>query len=477
MTNSELIEVLENAADFYDHMETSECGEDARYDSFSEMKAELRQLAEDGFSPDVLKRITPYMPFLETQAVTITALWDTCVSAPCISNDLLSNRTRKWKPDLPALPEAKQSQLSDIMLLSEARQEQRKSNKKVTQRYKASLTKVLTFLRSKNLIPANSSDIFCRTTLLHNPLFLNRMLYALGPLYGILNGGMIDGLSKASISDNTWLSAIELVLLMQGITEDEIENLGAPEENDELDAIMSAVWPNIICYGLLIHNLHLFTKDPYLTMLYLNNYEPNRDASERKELRQTNQRLEEEKNALQRRISDQKNQIASLKAQLSRTPQSGKADSALVHQFNLKLKEKDGAIEQLQRRIELLENERAEQEHRAMLDAEAALTTKPWLQEDLPENGILFVGGHTNMVKKLKEIHPSWSYISDYINASLPTKVNAIFIWPAHLSHPLWYRINETYQGREKMLYVQATNLGRLEEEMKYELWKMKNTH
>ena len=57
---------------------------------------------------------------------------------------------------------------------------------------------------------------------------------------------------------------------------------------------------------------------------------------------------------------------------------------------------------------------------------------------ELPQKDVLFLGGHQNMTKKLRQVFPGWTYITDdqlrrctCINQSL------VFYWTNHSSHKL----------------------------------------
>ena len=58
----------------------------------------------------------------------------------------------------------------------------------------------------------------------------------------------------------------------------------------------------------------------------------------------------------------------------------------------------------------------------------------------LPQKGVLFLGGHQNMTKKLRQQFPKWTYITDdQFNRKASLNQTVVFYWTGHSSHnPLW---------------------------------------
>lgn len=88
---------------------------------------------------------------------------------------------------------------------------------------------------------------------------------------------------------------------------------------------------------------------------------------------------------------------------------------------------------------------------------------------DLPKEGILFLGGHPNMVKKLRQIYPDWTYLDlkDRAQMRVDRIVDLCFIWSKHLSHTAMKMVARNIKGDFPMVYLEATNLSRLEAEMR----------
>lgn len=85
----------------------------------------------------------------------------------------------------------------------------------------------------------------------------------------------------------------------------------------------------------------------------------------------------------------------------------------------------------------------------------------------LPKSGVLFLGGHQNMVKKLRQIFPDWEYISDDLfKRGTLGNITTIFFWTAHSSHSMMEFINARKGEDLSYTFVTATNINRLISEM-----------
>lgn len=85
----------------------------------------------------------------------------------------------------------------------------------------------------------------------------------------------------------------------------------------------------------------------------------------------------------------------------------------------------------------------------------------------LPDRA-LFLGGHRNMVKRLEPLHPGWDFITDdEIKGGWRNMTyKYIFFWTKHCSHMLQDHILSKLAPGAEIIYVTATNVERLEDEM-----------
>ena len=89
------------------------------------------------------------------------------------------------------------------------------------------------------------------------------------------------------------------------------------------------------------------------------------------------------------------------------------------------------------------------------------------IRHSLPSKGILFVGGHPNLTKKLHQKYPAWNYASDQ-QLKKASRINQtiVFYWTGYGSHKLMQYVYSKLPKTAKICYVSATNITKLEEEM-----------
>lgn len=86
----------------------------------------------------------------------------------------------------------------------------------------------------------------------------------------------------------------------------------------------------------------------------------------------------------------------------------------------------------------------------------------------LPVTGVLFLGGHPNMVKKIQKSYPKWDYISpEQCNRKREFHQSLVFYWTKHSSHKLTCYVYSRLDKNSKIHFVTATNTDLLFQEMK----------
>lgn len=87
----------------------------------------------------------------------------------------------------------------------------------------------------------------------------------------------------------------------------------------------------------------------------------------------------------------------------------------------------------------------------------------------LPEKGVIFAGGHPNLVWKIKEAHPEWSFIEGARKKtfSIPTAPFLVIYWAGHISHTAWWTIRSALPPGTPSIYVSDTNMDALEAAMR----------
>ena len=89
------------------------------------------------------------------------------------------------------------------------------------------------------------------------------------------------------------------------------------------------------------------------------------------------------------------------------------------------------------------------------------------IHNELPQRGVLFLGGHQNMTKKLRQQFPKWTYITDdQFNRHTCVNSKVVFYWTGHSSHKMMRYVYSRLPENASIIYVTATNLPLLISEM-----------
>ena len=87
----------------------------------------------------------------------------------------------------------------------------------------------------------------------------------------------------------------------------------------------------------------------------------------------------------------------------------------------------------------------------------------------LPQKGVLFLGGHQNMTKKLRQQFPKWTFVSDdQLKRCGSINHTLVFYWTGHSSHKLMRYVYSKLPENANIIYVTATNLPLLLQEMQF---------
>lgn len=137
----------------------------------------------------------------------------------------------------------------------------------------------------------------------------------------------------------------------------------------------------------------------------------------------------------------------------------------VIDSLHLTLRDKDDAIRKREEEISSLQEElrllrladEMEEQAEQLLSSDEDLL-------DLPEEGVLFVGGRPALVNRLKQEHPSWKFAAKV--SELPDTINDIvFFYYRHSGHKVRYKLDSACTNG--VIYCQGTNLGLLHENMR----------
>ena len=88
-------------------------------------------------------------------------------------------------------------------------------------------------------------------------------------------------------------------------------------------------------------------------------------------------------------------------------------------------------------------------------------------ENTLPNKGVLFLGGHQNLVNKLRNKYPKWAFMTDDDAKRIKSiKQTTVFYFTKYGSHTLMRYVYSMLPEGVKIHYVTATNIPMLIKEM-----------
>lgn len=88
-------------------------------------------------------------------------------------------------------------------------------------------------------------------------------------------------------------------------------------------------------------------------------------------------------------------------------------------------------------------------------------------ENTLPNKGVLFLGGHQNLVNKLRNEYPKWVFMTDDDAKRIKSiKQTTVFYFTKYGSHTLMRYVYSMLPKGVKIHYVTATNIPMLIKEM-----------
>ena len=153
-----------------------------------------------------------------------------------------------------------------------------------------------------------------------------------------------------------------------------------------------------------------------------------------------------------------------------------KCSSAMQAEINSLKKE----IEKKDERIKELEAEKKEEKKKEEEKASESelIENVAEITEDLPElpeTGVIMVGGHIGQVNKMKKIYPGWKYYdgnSSLANINFGQDIKLMIVRYDHMSHSLLAKTKK-YSNRVPVIYTDATGVERLVRTIKEEYAKI----
>lgn len=265
---------------------------------------------------------------------------------------------------------------------------------------------------------------------------------------------------KITLKKDDWYAAITHMCILRDSTHPEISYL------EFIKTELIWMYTLVMLYHMLDEYRQNKTPEPVQTGPSAQEYNElkrklNKAENEVEELKSEVSRKTTFIGTQQQEIEQQRAKIAKLERQLAYIDkdQNNRLREELdsLRKENAALKKQAAAKSQQKQQKQQKQNRDAEAEKK-MLESVV-----------LPESNVVFLGGHTNMVKKVKAIYPKWFYVSDETFSTRPAPSNpeVVFFWTDHTSHGMmWKTYNEVADGTP-IVYLSATNIELLQQQMK----------
>ncbi len=150
------------------------------------------------------------------------------------------------------------------------------------------------------------------------------------------------------------------------------------------------------------------------------------------------------------------------------------ASASQARDLSRRLEHETRTNERLKLKIEVLEESAAAAEQELLEFDESELAEEisesdiELFRHELPENNILFVGGHPRLQSQLRNLHPRWKFLTTRMSYSMLNdniKSDFVFIYTGRLSHKLFDKVRRALPDTA-MGYVTSQNMKKLHAEM-----------
>lgn len=290
----------------------------------------------------------------------------------------------------------------------------------------------------------------------------------------LLQYGWLDVKNPGKITKNEWLEAISITSAMMSELGTDIEDAFYEFDADwalqcNSIKVRDTALSMIISFGAIIHTIHSLAE----------NTAKSRDAQEQV-IRSAAEESSAKVTALESQLAEANAKIASLQEKLNAATMDAhsaadKAARELEHDHQEEIRKKDAYIRVLETKLEKIQDEEVD------LCAKQAFETtgdNAWQTIDLPKDNILFMGGHQNLTKRLKQTYPGWAFITDdHIRQAPPRNPDCVFFWSDHCSHKLYQNLLARLPDDVEIIYLTSTNQDLLNDEMKKKYWARKEYH
>lgn len=297
--------------------------------------------------------------------------------------------------------------------------------------------RVLLHLRAKGVYADSYTQMIdlCTTTYgVHNKLY---------QLLTILCSIPLKRRDPSSLDMNAWMYAICLARFNYGkdVTKDNMAEFVEAEYNHML----------VNAYMLMQFGGDALREDSDLV------------TSLRKEIESLNQEL----SAINRRRTVSQSRQAELDGLRKANKGLMKKLEVAETPYKAELMAKDAEIARLRMKVDLLQASLGRSPIAADIPVEELLT--------LPESGVVFVGGHTKLVQRLRVKYPDWTFYSGVKHSTYITHAAVTFMYTDYMKHAVYYAYRE-HGPNAPILYISGVNLDILEEDMRRQYTQLRRS-
>lgn len=350
-----------------------------------------------------------------------------------IMPDEYKNMNPELHPELYAstyydlLPELYEEDIEEVAKLAE----------KVWRKPIATVERTLKSLKQKGLYQKNVDH------LAQNEGFLN-ITELLSMLSTIEDAKGIDKFLDSEIPERIWINAIEITMCLYN--KDQVKK-GPDNYIFEIKEHIKELY--VIAYFLWANEYQL--KEFKEKQNKKTSKEPQKEKSHIKE------KIEKKTRDLQQELENEKEKNKKEEERLKR-----------------ELAKREKEIEHLKKLLKKKENIEKETEVEKPVDSpETAVEPQEISGEEykkvvLPEKGVVFLGGHENLIKKLRMRHSEWKFVNKEGGFSFSaTKTKLVFYYSEQISHGMAQHLAAKIPENTPLIYITGTNLERIEDQIK----------
>lgn len=257
--------------------------------------------------------------------------------------------------------------------------------------------------------------------------------------------------------DEIWMQSIEMACLLT--KPDFVENM----ENISLIRLAETILPQIYCIFFLLVLVSTFNVSELLKTEVENS---------EKKARTIISQAENEAKKVDSIIKNADNRVASANKQVEQLQKEKRELEKEMYEL-----QREVAWRRMLAEISEADDEDPEVEDEQEVDNKIDIPEEEIYKDiEVPEDdGIVFLGGHTNWVKKVRQLHPNWKYVStdnqrnDNVLSVVRGNIKCVIFYWKHISHPMYNTLMNAIGPDTPIIYLNNLNLEMMEHTIRKE--------